>query len=322
MINQNTLRYSSTLYQDMQTNIDSNSIVLGNLMTTNSADDTNNFMSSYFTSLLSTSIQSETTYEGDPMTHIYFPIREDVNPSYSIDENYTKPPAVAMAVSLIQWGSLFSNILPSHTKTIVAVMESSCAGNFTYYITGQDVQYAGIEGDYHNEAFDEYVTNITLDDVFINHPSVDNETIQSVCSITFSMYPTTALYEESVTMLPATIGWVLFVLLMITICLFVIFDRVVERRQSQIEAKAQVTGSILTSLFPKDVANRLITQSNLNNQIDHSLLSNKHRLKSFLQPDNVSNDDGGNLYGLEPIADLFPATTVLFSGMIPEILFA
>lgn len=312
MVNQNALK--STLYQDMGTSIDNNSILLGNIMTSSSGNiNSPNFMSSYFASILSTSVQKETKYEGDPMTHIYFPIRKThLNSSYSTTDS---PDIVAVAVSLIQWGSLFSNIVPSHVKTIVAVMESSCEGNHTYYITGHDVQYAGKEGDHHDKAFDAYVTIITLDDIVMNYNPVQNETIQSVCSISFHIYPTNAMYEQSITILPKTIGSVLFVLFLITICMFIIFDRVVEVNRSHTEAKAEISSSMLLSLFPKDVANRLINQSNLTNnqQTDYSLLSNKHRLKSFLQPHCKILNDGCNPCD-EPIADLFPETTVLFSG--------
>jgi hypothetical protein len=282
------------------------------------AIDSTNLLSNYFASLLSTSKQNETIYLGDPMTHIYFPVREKANAHFSTESNIEISPAVAVAVSLIQWGSLFVDMLPSQIPRMVAVVESSCDGNFTYFIAGNEAQYAGTEGDFHDEKFDEFVTNITLDEIIMNEQT-EHETIQSVCSVTVYVYPTVDLSEQSDTMLAEIFAILMSLLFFVVIGLFLTYDRLVERRQHMTEAKAKATGSILSSLFPKDVASRLIDQSTLANQVDYRLLSNKHRLKSFLSPNDGLSDDVYNPCDSEPIADLFPATTVLFSGMLLNI---
>jgi hypothetical protein len=93
-----------------------------------------------------------------------------------------------------------------------------------------------------------------------------------------------------------------------TALMFLVYDRLVERRQRMILAKAVQSSAIVSSLFPKNVRDRLM-QANENDKAGNVAGSN-HRLKSFLSGDSKQSEDN-----LQPIADLFPNCTVLFADI-------
>jgi class 3 adenylate cyclase len=90
------------------------------------------------------------------------------------------------------------------------------------------------------------------------------------------------------------------------VLLFLLYDRLVERRQSIVLNKANHSSAIVSSLFPKSVADRLLDSGIGGNSVTN--MTAKTRLKSFLS-------DSQDHEGLQPIADLFLETTVLFADI-------
>jgi Adenylate and Guanylate cyclase catalytic domain len=86
------------------------------------------------------------------------------------------------------------------------------------------------------------------------------------------------------------------------VLLFIVYDRLVEKRQSIVLKTANQSSAIVDSLFPKNITNRLL-ESGISNS-----LTGKSRLKSFLS-------DFQDNQGLHPIADLILETTVLFADI-------
>jgi class 3 adenylate cyclase len=89
------------------------------------------------------------------------------------------------------------------------------------------------------------------------------------------------------------------------VLMFIVYDRLVEKRQSIVLRTANQSSAIVSSLFPKNVTDRLL-QSGLAST--GKGLTAKSRLKSFLS-------DSQDNQGLQPIADLFLETTVLFADI-------
>ena len=91
--------------------------------------------------------------------------------------------------------------------------------------------------------------------------------------------------------------------------MFVVYDRMVERRQHIVMKQASKTSAIVASLFPDNVAKRLLADKTTNNH-DRKFLSPNNRLQTFL----TNGGDEQQMLQAKPIADLFPYTTVLFGG--------
>jgi Adenylate and Guanylate cyclase catalytic domain len=95
--------------------------------------------------------------------------------------------------------------------------------------------------------------------------------------------------------------------------MFLVYDRLVERRQALVLHRALQSSAIVSSLFPHNVVERLMIPANpegsLNSSVQFSTSS--QRLKHFL----VGRNNDGADAGIQPVADLFPFTTVLFADI-------
>jgi class 3 adenylate cyclase len=91
--------------------------------------------------------------------------------------------------------------------------------------------------------------------------------------------------------------------------MFFLYDRLVERRQSLVLRKATQSSAIVSSLFPKNVRDRLMQDNEADRK--RNFMAPKSRLKNFLGGDVEGHDDGARA-----IADLFPNCTVLFTDIV------
>ena len=135
----------------------------------------------------------------------------------------------------------------------------------------------------------------------------------------FQFYPTTAIEERYSTTLPivmATVFAVTFVAVAIT---FLMYDRFVRSRNDKVVDAAVRSNRIVSSLFPTNVRDRLLAE-----QEAAELLENEHqhgtqtRLRKFLANDAPALDDMETddiMYKTQPIADLFPETSILFADI-------
>jgi class 3 adenylate cyclase len=73
--------------------------------------------------------------------------------------------------------------------------------------------------------------------------------------------------------------------------------------------KAADLTAIVSSLFPKQVRDRLLAPES-NNNVNNLLGSGNNRLKSYLSGDQENGEMQNN-----PIADLFPNCTVMFADI-------
>jgi hypothetical protein len=87
-----------------------------------------------------------------------------------------------------------------------------------------------------------------------------------------------------------------------TSAVFLVYDRLVEKRQKTVMTSAVHTSAIVSSLFPSTVRGRLFEADNDNTGVESS-----HQGESFILfgDKNVSR----------PIADLYPSATVMFADM-------
>lgn len=100
---------------------------------------------------------------------------------------------------------------------------------------------------------------------------------------------------------------------------FFLYDYAVSRRQRRLLWSAQKTSSVVSSLFPKSIQDRVLAdaESRLKQEMEKKFLlsgnkNKKQRLKSHLDFRPV---DSIELEGIDtkPIADLFPETTLMIA---------
>jgi class 3 adenylate cyclase len=242
-------------------------------------------------------------YLGDPMAQFHIPIFDSFN------ETTQKPVAVMRA--LVHWRHYFRNILPSNVNGITVILENECDGHYTYEINGKEVLVMGF-GDLHDHKFNrfrrtaEFAAGVNdLDDGTSNGIKL----MKGDCNYLVHVYPSEEFYGDYVTERPIIVTFAVAMVFVFTAVLFLVYDRLVERRQVLILAKATQSTAIVSSLFPKQVRDRLMQTEN-NRKGGTVALASNHRLKTFLTDDDKANDVGG-----QPIADLFPHCTVYFADI-------
>ena len=248
-----------------------------------------------YTTLLSIAKKHPFPYTTSPLTRIYLPVFDSFNET-------TKKP-VALMTALVRWESYFVNVLPDQLRGINMVLDNRCGDVYTFKITGHEPDPVGL-GDQHDTKFEKMGRMATFDDV----KSVDDGSPNGVpldhdlCTYTMTAYPNQVMEDDYRTTLPALITLAVACVFLFTFLMFILYDRLVEKRQNLVLQRAEQTTAIVQSLFPKGVADKLM-QYNPESDI---LSSKNQKLNKFLDGDDQ---------GKSCIADLFPECTVMFADI-------
>jgi hypothetical protein len=185
----------------------------------------------------------QTSYLGDPMSHMAVPVFDSL---YADDRE-----VVAVLMSTFHWSTFLRDILTVKDSGYSVVLENACdeIGNFTYRLNGPNVGIVGV-GDLHEREFSSY----RVDGVFYNI-KVEDGTPDGIpfnqysCPYSFHIYPTQEEYDGHVTFQPVIISLSIAAVFAFTIAMFLLYDRLVERRQKVVLARATHSTAIVSSLF-------------------------------------------------------------------------
>jgi class 3 adenylate cyclase len=285
-----------------RTCIEYESAVLGGFVTAPAGPSTDpNPKTAFFATLRSMWEDKQVNYLGDPMAHLHIPIFDRFNS--------TERKVVAVLKSVIHWRAYFRKILPPNVNGITVVLHNECEGHFTYEIRGDEAYVVGF-GDQHDRKFDEYERTGTFTTDTINDGTAYGIKLhQEGCPYAIHVYPTEKYYSSFITSLSIIIALSVAIVFVFITIMFLAYDRLVERRQKLVLAKATQSTSIVSSLFPRQVRDRLVPADNGNTGA--LTLAPNHRLKTFLDPD-IANVNQNNS---QPIADLFVNCTVFFADI-------
>jgi class 3 adenylate cyclase len=282
--------------------LEEEAVVLGGFDSAPAGDTSHpNRMTSLNAAMLSIAAKKEVAYQGDPMTNVFLPVFD----SFKDGDKSTKRTAVAVILAVVHWASYFKEILPPNVQGLVLVLDSGCDGTFTYRINGLEVRSIGV-GDHHRSKFDDHERSTSLYEglqvaagtrlgLRLNYGD-------SECRYDLRVYPSQEFYDEYNTSTPIIMTFAVAMVFVFTAVMFLVYDRLVERRQRLVLRKAAQSSAIVSSLFPKNVRDRMMQET-----VDDT---QNNRLKSFLKGDSKDED-----VGLQPIADLFPHCTVLFADI-------
>jgi hypothetical protein len=148
-----------------------------------SIDHTND-KTSFYATLQSIANGMETPYNGDPMAKLYIPILD----AFAFHTNHSS--SVGVLVSIIHWNDYLKNVLASSVHCLVAILENTCDGFFSYSISGSESVPLG-NGELHDRNFQKYQRTASLDDDKIIHDgSVDGLTLDhTTCHYRLHIYP-------------------------------------------------------------------------------------------------------------------------------------
>ena len=256
---------------------------------------------------------------GHPQSLIIIPVLQSLAPSDSTA-------VVALLSAAIQWDLLFQNILHRSARGVVVVVRSSCEDEFTYSVEGSGATFLGL-GDLHDSQYNDHLYIADFDPFSQLNASNGNST--AGCNFKLFMYPSDELHAHYHTSKPGIMTFAVVMVFVVTTAAFATYDCLVERRQEIVMESAAKTNAIVSSLFPKEVRERLFTSSGSRKKKKASkdkilkakggLLPSlteapKFRLHSFLH-DDVDQKNNGEEPDSMPIADLFPHCTVIFADI-------
>jgi hypothetical protein len=257
---------------------------------------------SLYASMLSMAAKEDVVYNGSPVTNVFLPVFNEFKDHNITTERYT----VAVMQAVIHWESYFKDILPPNVHGIILVLDNGCDEQFTYRIDGHLVESIGW-GDHHRKRFDDMERTTSLKQGLRiaegTRLGLHLEYGESECVFNLHVYPSLEFYDDFNTNTPILMTVAVGLVFLFTAFMFLVYDRLVERRQRLVLLKATQSNAIVSSLFPKNVRDRMM-QENSNE------MAQNNRLKSFLKGDSKDEDKG-----LQPIADLFPHCTVLFADI-------
>lgn len=227
----------------------------------------------------------------------------------SITEPSTADDLVGFIIATIQWDLILSDILEDGAEQMVVLLESTCGGVTPFTLNGPTAtceRSANILQKLDKHDMAEQFTFIH--DAFY-------EAGRS-CSYVMKIYPSPSFITASDTSKPEFFAIVIFVCLVLTAVAFSVFDWMVVRRHVAVMDKAERSHAIVTSLYPKNIRERILQDpgpqtlrgiSDNGREADGSPTD----LKSFLCDGRLTEQSKPS----KPIADLFPNVTVMFADI-------
>lgn len=224
---------------------------------------------------------------------------------------------VAYLYGQLAFDTYLVNMLPDAQKGIHAILANTCNDTHSYELTGDRARYLGL-GDLHDSKYDDRAVLIHFSDYLDVSRS---EEVSGHCRYTFTLYPTDSFVLSYQSKIPMVLTIIVAATFFFMIVMFLVYDRFVEQRNDKVFDAATRASTIVSSLFPSNVRDRLYAQADAQHQ---QQLGNHSRLKSFLHDgakldegdedeEELRGDDGIAVYKTKPIAELFPETTVMVS---------
>lgn len=247
----------------------------------------------------------------DPINLYYQPVFSDFSETKSL---------VAMVHMALNWHDHFENLLHDETEGIMVVLKSTCGDLMTLQIDGSTVTNLG-DGDLHDREF-EYLgqtAGLTLALNEILEGSAESEKGIS-CGYSLTVYPSSKFQESYTTMKP--LGYMLVVLgiFAFTSLVFILYDLLVQKRQETVMDSAVKTNDIVDSLFPDQFRQQMLDNAGAHANGKKSQKDAFHApsvrksLNKFVEGGEFE-DDEAKLFLSKPVADLFPAATVMMADI-------
>jgi class 3 adenylate cyclase len=216
---------------------------------------------------------------------------------------------VGFVIAVLPWKTFFSDIFPEGTDGLVVDVKDSCGSRFTYSMFGPRAEYFG-QGALPDPKF-EYIRQSSS---FAENARYGGEFNAAHCEYTLNVYPSSTYRESFANKDPLMFALIVVGIVFVTAVLFAVYDNMVERRQDTVLAAAKRTTDIIGSLFPKEVASRLIEEAK-QKDLGRKGTGTKSQLKDFLS-DGSARETGESAFKTKPIADLFPETTIMFADIV------
>jgi Adenylate and Guanylate cyclase catalytic domain len=270
---------------------------------------------------------------GEPSGEIYYPIFDAVENSLHENETHNLNGTETQVVGLLWlgffWRDAFTDLLPQGSRGIDLVLSNPCTMACTYRLDGQNATFVGA-GDLHEPQYTQYGVNSTL--LGLRKFAVSKSSYTGVpfdeefCPILLTVYPSSATQAQYTTTNRIVFTVCSVLIFGFTSIVFVLYDKSVERRQNKVMKTAVRAETIVQSLFPAVVRDRLYPTDTDNAGSGAKagggfrVANSKSRIQSFLGSDREDTHNEatevGDMSASPPVADLFPECTVMFTDIV------
>lgn len=217
---------------------------------------------------------------------------------------------VAFLSAFRRWGSYFKDVLRDSEQGIVVVLGSSCSSlEYTYVLWGPRVEYLG-DGEVidinlpRKAGIVEQDTKFVVAFEFAPWQTGDS----NLCQFDARIFPSEQWMAKHFSRKPYFYAFGVVGCFVITTCVFIFYDVLVQKRQNKVMESAKRTNAVVASLFPANVRDRLLQEvsdgsENKNPRSANVFLNNGKKLGAGMTSEDI--------FGSKPIADLFPETTIM-----------
>lgn len=228
-------------------------------------------------------VYRENAVADDPHAFVLQPVYEDFTEG---------APIVGFLVGVLAWRNLLDDLLVEKMEKFVVEINDNCGSNFAFKLQS-DFAILG-DRDMRDSGFDYLSRSTPLTQIL--DPSNKESSYALLCDYIFTTHPSPDLEGDYVDNKPIIYTAVVLLIFFFTAGVFVVYDRMVQKRQDKVMNTAIRTNAVVASLFPKSVGQRLIAD------VQKTLAKKENG-------EDESTKDGGNqgpVGKTKPIADLFP----------------
>ena len=261
----------------------------------------------------------------EPVAEMLYPILSNAGEFVRVDEDSST--TVGLISMAFYWASTLRDVLLPGKVGLIVVFDNPCNPSFTYRIDGPNATYIG-RGDLHDHDYDymEMKVNMVNTTIFKNFEELYTGVPlnKEFCPTTIRIYPSATMQDVFMTNNPIVFTIIAAIVFLSTSGVFLVYDVLLERRQRTVMKTAAQSKNLVSSLFPKNVHDRLLNDAEANEELMHIEAPSKKRLRSFLNTGdeacemNQLDNDALLVYKTKPIADLFLETTIMVSSIFFE----
>jgi hypothetical protein len=219
------------------------------------------------------------------------------------------------------YSNIFDHLLLEGRDGIVVVLDDTCGNTMSFKLNGGKAKLLGYE-DLHDPEFDNhesYEPNIEM-----YKKDIDGLYIDGLCVHDLHVYPSSKFRESFESTTRYIYAGVVTLAFVVTAILLVVYDMMVNRRESKTIKAAARTQAIVVSLFPKDIAKKLVQEAvegtcdSKENGWKKKQQDGKTGIQKMFAEDGggLNNSNGRMLGSSKPLADLFPEATIMFGDLV------
>lgn len=240
---------------------------------------------------------------------------------------------VGVLHGILAWEFYLTDLLPRGIDGIIAILHNSCGQSSTFEIQGPHAEFIG-DGDLHNPSYDDYVQHVDFGSFFGGDMAPELDSNQ--CFYSLAIYPSKELHQSYASDSKATFLSLLAIVFFVLALFFFVVVWFVQQRQRKVMNVATRTTSIVSSLFPDEVRDRIMQeaeaqakkgagttdqqeQENLKNLLKTADALSSARtisISTYTSTSTTKTMNAVTVLEAAPIADHYPDTTVFFADLV------